>query len=61
MLRHFVACVVCLWCGAKVLFGTDNRLSADCGYGGGGWRSLLPRRTDLLDALRMFRYCLGFP
>jgi thiosulfate reductase cytochrome b subunit len=29
--------------------------------GGGGWRSLLPRRTDLLDALRMFRYYLGFP
>jgi thiosulfate reductase cytochrome b subunit len=28
---------------------------------GGGWRSLLPRRTDLLDALRMFRYYLGFP
>jgi thiosulfate reductase cytochrome b subunit len=27
---------------------------------GGGWRSLLPRRTDLLDALRMFRYYLGF-
>jgi hypothetical protein len=23
---------------------------------GGGWRSLLPRGTDLLDALRMFRY-----
>ena len=28
---------------------------------GGGWRSLLPRQTDLLDALRMFRYYLGFP
>src|ERR1700689_3700714 len=28
---------------------------------GGGWRSLLPRRTDLTDALRMFRYYLGFP
>jgi thiosulfate reductase cytochrome b subunit len=28
---------------------------------GGGWRSLLPRRTDLLDALRLFRYYLGFP
>jgi len=28
---------------------------------GGGWRSLLPRRTDLLDGLRMFRYYLGFP
>jgi thiosulfate reductase cytochrome b subunit len=28
---------------------------------GGGWRSLLPRRTDLVDALRMFRYYLGFP
>jgi thiosulfate reductase cytochrome b subunit len=28
---------------------------------GGGWRSLLPRRTDLLDALRMFRYYLGVP
>ena len=28
---------------------------------GGGWRSLPPRRTDLLDALRMFRYYLGFP
>jgi thiosulfate reductase cytochrome b subunit len=27
---------------------------------GGGWR-LLPRRTDVLDALRMFRYYLGFP
>jgi thiosulfate reductase cytochrome b subunit len=27
---------------------------------GGDWRSLLPRRTDLLDALRMFRYYLGF-
>ena len=27
---------------------------------GGGWRSLLPRRTDLVDALRMFRYYLGF-
>src|SRR5215470_17861636 len=28
---------------------------------GGGWRSLLPRRTDLRDALRMFRYYVGFP
>ena len=28
---------------------------------GGGWRSLLPRRTDLVDALRMLRYYLGFP
>lgn len=28
---------------------------------GGGWRSLLPRRTDLVDALRMFRYYIGFP
>jgi thiosulfate reductase cytochrome b subunit len=28
---------------------------------GGGWRSLLPRRTDLLDALRMLRYYVGFP
>jgi thiosulfate reductase cytochrome b subunit len=28
---------------------------------GGGWRSLLPRRTDLLDALRMLRYYLGVP
>ena len=28
---------------------------------GGGWRSLLPRRADLLDALRMLRYYLGFP
>ena len=28
---------------------------------GGGWRCLLPRRTDLFDALRMFRYYIGFP
>ena len=28
---------------------------------GGGWRSLLPRRTDLVDALKMFRYYLGVP
>jgi len=28
---------------------------------GGGWRSLLPRRTDLRDAVRMFRYYLGVP
>jgi thiosulfate reductase cytochrome b subunit len=28
---------------------------------GGGWRSLLPCRTDLSDALRMFRYYLGVP
>jgi thiosulfate reductase cytochrome b subunit len=27
----------------------------------GGWRCLLPRRTDLVDALRMFRYYLGVP
>src|ERR1700686_4826393 len=27
---------------------------------GGGWRSLLPRRADLLDALGMFRYYVGF-
>src|SRR5258708_33241872 len=27
----------------------------------GGWRGLLPRRTDLFDALRMFRYYIGFP
>ena len=26
---------------------------------GGGWRSLLPRRADLVDAFRMFRYYLG--
>jgi len=28
---------------------------------GGGWRSLLPRRTDLFDALSMLRYYLGLP
>jgi thiosulfate reductase cytochrome b subunit len=28
---------------------------------GGGWRSLLPRRTDLRDATRMFWYYLGVP
>jgi thiosulfate reductase cytochrome b subunit len=28
---------------------------------GGGWRSLLPRRTDLVDAFKMLRYYLGFP
>jgi DMSO/TMAO reductase YedYZ molybdopterin-dependent catalytic subunit/thiosulfate reductase cytochrome b subunit len=28
---------------------------------GRGWRGLLPRRTDLVDALRMFRYYLGVP
>ncbi|WP_433963419.1 molybdopterin-dependent oxidoreductase [Tunturiibacter gelidiferens] len=28
---------------------------------GGGWRSLVPRRTDLVDALRMLRYYLGVP
>jgi thiosulfate reductase cytochrome b subunit len=28
---------------------------------GGGWRSLLPRPTDLIDALRMLRYYFGFP
>jgi thiosulfate reductase cytochrome b subunit len=28
---------------------------------GGGWRSLLPRWTDLVDALRMFRYYIGYP
>ena len=28
---------------------------------GGGWRSLLPRRTDVSDALKMFRYYLGVP
>jgi thiosulfate reductase cytochrome b subunit len=28
---------------------------------GGGWRSLLPRRTDLFDAFKMFRHYLGFP
>jgi hypothetical protein len=27
---------------------------------GGGWRSLLPRRTDLRDALKMLRYYTGF-
>jgi thiosulfate reductase cytochrome b subunit len=28
---------------------------------GGGWRGLLPRRTDLRDPFRMFRYYIGFP
>jgi len=28
---------------------------------GGGWRGLLPRRTDLFDAFMMFRYYIGFP
>ena len=28
---------------------------------GGSWRSLLPRRTDLRNALKMFRYYLGVP
>jgi thiosulfate reductase cytochrome b subunit len=28
---------------------------------GGGWHSLLPRRADLLDALKMLRYYLGVP
>ncbi len=28
---------------------------------GGGWRSLLPRRTDLRDAVKMFRYYTGLP
>jgi thiosulfate reductase cytochrome b subunit len=28
---------------------------------GRGWRALLPHRADLVDALRMLRYYLGFP
>jgi thiosulfate reductase cytochrome b subunit len=28
---------------------------------GGGWRSLLPRRTDLRDAMKMFCYYIGIP
>jgi thiosulfate reductase cytochrome b subunit len=28
---------------------------------GGEWRSLLPRRSDLLDSLKMLRYYLGLP
>ncbi len=28
---------------------------------GGGWHGLLPGRTDLRDAFRMFRYYTGFP
>src|SRR5260370_42465896 len=28
---------------------------------GGGWRGLLPRRTYVLDALRILRYYLGLP
>jgi hypothetical protein len=28
---------------------------------GGAWRGLLPRRSDLLDAFRMFRYYIGLP
>ena len=28
---------------------------------GGGWRSLLPRQTDLRDATRMFWYYIGVP
>jgi len=28
---------------------------------GGGWRSLMPRRTDLRDTLRMIRYYVGAP
>ena len=28
---------------------------------GRGWRSLLPHRADLVEALRMFRYYLGVP
>jgi thiosulfate reductase cytochrome b subunit len=28
---------------------------------GGGWRSLLPRWTDLRDALKMFWYYAGLP
>jgi thiosulfate reductase cytochrome b subunit len=28
---------------------------------GGGWRPLLPRRADLLNALRMLRYYVGVP
>jgi thiosulfate reductase cytochrome b subunit len=28
---------------------------------GGGWRGLLPRCSDRLDAFRMFRYYLGIP
>jgi thiosulfate reductase cytochrome b subunit len=28
---------------------------------GGGWRGLLPRSTDILDALEMFRYYIGLP
>jgi thiosulfate reductase cytochrome b subunit len=28
---------------------------------GGGWRALLPRRTDMLDGLRMIQYYMGLP
>jgi thiosulfate reductase cytochrome b subunit len=28
---------------------------------GRGWRSLLPRRSDVFEALKMFRYYIGFP
>ena len=28
---------------------------------GGGWRSIVPRRTDVRDAMKMFRYYVGLP
>jgi thiosulfate reductase cytochrome b subunit len=42
-------------------FMLNGALSVAGLIAGAGWRGLLPRRTDLLDAFRMFRYYIGFP
>jgi thiosulfate reductase cytochrome b subunit len=49
---HWLCAYVFMLNGAVYVAGMIN---------GGGWRGLLPRRTDVLDAFRMFRYYIALP
>jgi thiosulfate reductase cytochrome b subunit len=48
------------WLGAYA-FMLNGAVYVPGSIEGGGWRGLLPRRTDLFDAFGMLRYYIGFP
>ena len=57
-----LALVLCVCIGYARTYSLLNGMVYVAGLVmGRGWRSLLPRRADLFDALRMLRYYLGYP
>jgi thiosulfate reductase cytochrome b subunit len=58
---YMLASALCLHWFCAYLFMLNGMVYVAGLVMGGGWRSLLPRRTDLSDIPRMVWYYIGFP